>query len=261
MDNGESESSRQPLTLAISAGSRRISHVPPSTTKEAFTGNSVYSIEKATRKGSKQSKDKESEIFYKAFLEIQEESGVLRRENQKLHGALLKARGEVQALSQENEKLKEGLSQLQQTKDWGNIIRGKDEEVKRLHVFIRKMSFDKTQAINNASLAKETVGKLKSKLRNKKREVKEVKELEKVQSKARILNETEKLRSERNNAVANLTLLEASVAKLRQETSNFAKVSEERKMVIQELHKRLSAKDRQVGELRKQLVMSRFLNK
>ena len=63
---------------------------------------------------------------------------------------------------------------------------------------------------------------------------------ERIQSRAKILNETEKLRNERNNAVASLTQLEALVEKLRQETSDVTKISEERRMVIQELHKRLT---------------------
>ena len=96
------------------------------------------------------------------------------------------------------------------------------------------------EAINNKSVSEQAVGDLKSKLRSKDREVKEAKELERIQSRAKILNETEKLRNERNNAVASLTQLEALVEKLRQETSDVTKISEERKMVIQELHKGLT---------------------
>ena len=194
-------------------------------------------------------------------MEIREESSVLRKENQKLKDDLLDAKGKTLSLSRENEELKEELSVLRETANWGHIIREKDEELKRLQEFIRKMTYDKAEAINNKSVAEQAVGNLKSKLRSKDREVKEAKELERIHSRAKILNETEKLRNERNNAVASLTQLEALVEKLRQETSHVTKISEERKMVIQELHKRLTNKDKHVEELRKQLAMSRLFNK
>ena len=194
-------------------------------------------------------------------MEIREESSVLRKENQKLKDDLLDAKGKTLSLSRENEELKEELSVLRETANWGHIIREKDEELKRLQEFIRKMTYDKAEAINNKSVAEQAVGDLRSKLRSKDREVKETKELERIQSRAKILNETEKLRNERNNAVASLTQLEALVEKLRQETSHVTKISEERKMVIQELHKRLTNKEKHVEELRKQLAMSRLFNK
>ena len=194
-------------------------------------------------------------------MEIREESSVLRKENQKLKDDLLDAKGKTLSLSRENEELKEELSVLRETANWGHIIREKDEELKRLQEFIRKMTYDKAEAINNKSVAEQAVGDLRSKLRSKDREVKEAKELERIHSRAKILNETEKLRNERNNAVASLTQLEALVEKLRQETSHVTKISEERKMVIQELHKRLTNKEKHVEELRKQLAMSRLFNK
>ena len=194
-------------------------------------------------------------------MEIREESSVLRKENQKLKDDLLDVKGKTLSLSRENEELKEELSVLRETANWGHIIREKDEELKRLQEFIRKMTYDKAEAINNKSVAEQAVGDLRSKLRCKDREVKEAKELERIQSRAKILNETEKLRNERNNAVASLTQLEALVEKLRQETSHVTKISEERKMVIQELHKRLTNKEKHVEELRKQLAMSRLFNK
>ena len=194
-------------------------------------------------------------------MEIREESSVLRKENQKLKDDLLDVKGKTLSLSRENEELKEELSVLRETANWGHIIREKDEELKRLQEFIRKMTYDKAEAINNKSVAEQAVGDLRSKLRSKDREVKETKELERIQSRAKILNETEKLRNERNNAVASLTQLEALVEKLRQETSHVTKISEERKMVIQELHKRLTNKEKHVEELRKQLAMSRLFNK
>lgn len=242
------------------AVSRRASHVYTSPTKGTFTRNGG-GIEEPKKKAGKRPKGKEYEINYKAYLEIREETGVLRRENRKLQDELLSAKGKALTLSQENEKLKEELLQLRQTADWGQIIRGKDKELKRLQEFIRKMSYDKAVAISNKTVAEQAVGDLKSKLRSKDREVKEAKELERIQSKAKILNETEKLRNERNNAVASLARLEVSVEKLRQETSHVSRISEERKMVIQELHKRLTNKDKHVEELRKQLAMSRHFNK
>ena len=250
------------FTPAINmAASRRNSHIFTAPIKGTFTRNGIYTIEEPKKKAPKRPKGKDYEIIYKAYLEIREENGVLRRENRKLQDEFLGAKGKELALSQENEELKEELLHIRQTADWGQIIRGKDEELKRLREFIRKMSYDKAEAINNKSVAEQAVGELKSKLRSKDREVKEVKELEKIQSKAKILNETEKLRNERNNAVASLTRQEALVEKLRQEVSHVTRMSEERKMVIQELHKRLTTKDKHVEELRKQLAMSRLFNK
>lgn len=110
-------------------------------------------------------------------------------------------------------------------------------------------------------MAELAVDELKLKLRNKVKEVKDAKELEKVQSKAKILNETEKLRNERNIAVANLTRLEVVVDKLRQEAGHEKRISEERKMVIQEIHKRLTSKGKPVDDLRKQLALSRLFSK
>lgn len=239
-------------------GSRRTSHV---FTKGTFTQNGIYTIEEPIKKAPKRPNAKEYEIIYKAYLEIREENDVLRRQSQKIQGELVEARGKVLAVSQENEELREHLFQLQHTENWGQIIRGKDEELKRLNEFIHKMSYDRAEAINNKSVAEMAVDELKSKLRHKTKQVKEVKELEKIQSKAVILNETEKLRNERNNAVANLTRLEALVQKLKQEASHEKRISEERKMVIQEIHKRLTTKEKQIEELRKQLAMSRFFNK
>ena len=249
------------FTPVIAVASRRTSHIYTAPIKGTFTRNGIYTIEEPRKKAPKRPKAKEYEIIYKAYLEIREESAALRRENQQLKGELLDARGKALVLTQENEDLKEQLAQLRQTADWGQIIRGKDEEVKRLQDFIRKMSYDKAEAINNKCVAEQAVGELKSKLRSKDREVKEAKELEKIQSKAKILNETEKLRNERNIAVAGLTRLEAQVEKLRQEMNHVTKISEERKMVIQELHKRLTNKDKHVEELRKQLAVSRLFNK
>lgn len=249
------------FTPAVVGGSRRTSHIFTSPTKGTFTRNGIYTIEEPVKKAAKRPKAKEYEIIYKAYLEIREENGVLRRENQKIEVDLMEAKGKVLALSQENEELKERLFQLQHTENWGQIIREKDEELKRLNEFIHKMSYDRAEAINNKSVAEMAVGDLKSKLRNKTREIKEVKELEKIQSKAIILNETEKLRNERDIAVANLTRLEALVEKLKQEASHEKRISEERKMVIQEIHKRLTTKEKQIEDLRKQLAMSRLFNK
>ena len=123
------------------------------------------------------------------------------------------------------------------------------------------MSYDRAEAINNKSVAEMAVDELKSKLRHKTKQVKEVQELEKIQSKAVILYETEKLRNERNYAAANLTRLEALVEKLKQEASHEERISEERKMVIQEIRKRLTTKEIQIAELRKQLSMSRLFIK
>lgn len=249
------------FTPAVAAGSRRTSHIFISPTKGTFTRNGIYTIEEPVKKAPKRPKAKEYEIIYKAYLEIREENGVLRRESQKIQGELMEAKGKVLALTQENEEFKERLFQLQHTENWGQIIRGKDEELKRLNEFIHKMSYDRAEAINNKTVAEMTVGELKSKLRNKTKEIKEVKELEKIQSKAIILNETERLRNERDNAVANLTRLEALVEKLKQEASHEKRISEERKMVIQEIHKRLTTKEKQIEDLRKQLAMSRLFNK
>ena len=243
-------------------GSRRTSHVFVSPTKGTFTRNGTYTAtEEPMKKAPKRPNAKEYEIIYKAYLEIREENGGLRRESQKIQGELMEAKGKVLAVSQENEELKKHLFQLQHTENWGQIIRAKDEELKRLNEFIHKMSYDRAEAINNKSVAEMAVDELKSKLRHKTKQVREVKELEKIQSKAVILNETEKLRNERNNAVANLTRLEALVEKLGQEASHEKRISEERKMVIQEIHKRLTTKEKQIEELRKQLAMSRLFNK
>jgi len=239
-------------------GSRRTSHV---FAKGTFTRNGFYTIEEPIKKAPKRPNAKEYETIYKAYLEIREENGVLLRESQKIQGELVDAKGKVFAVSQENEELREHLFQLQHTEKWGQIIRAKDEELKRLNEFIHKMSYDRAEAINNKSVAEMAVDELKSKLRHKTQQVKEVKELEKIQSKAVILNETEKLRNERNNAVANLARLEALVEKLKQEASHEKRISEERKMVIQEIHKRLTTKEKQNEELRKQLAMSRIFNK
>lgn len=248
------------LTPAV-AGSRRTSHICLAPTKGTFTRNGIYAIEEPIKKAPKRPKAKEYEIIYKAYLEIREENGILRREGQHTRDELLQSKSNVLALSQENEELKEQISQLQYCENWGHIIRGKDDELKRLKESIHKMSYDRAEAINNKSVAELAVDELKLKLRNKGKEVKEAKELEKIQSKAKILNETEKLRNERNNAVANLTRLEAVVEKLRQEASHEKRISEERKMVIQEIHKRLTTKEKHIEELRKQLAMSRLFNK
>lgn len=213
------------------------------------------------KKAPKRPNAKEYEIIYKAYLEIREENSVLRGERQKIQGELMEAKGKVAALSQENEELKEHLFQLQHTENWGQIIRAKDDELKRLNEFILKMSYDRAEAINNKSVAEMAVDELKSKLRHKTKQVKEVQELEKIQSKAVILYETEKLRNERNYAAANLTRFEALVEKLKQEASHEKRISEERKMVIQEIHKRLTTKEKQIAELRKQLSMSRLFIK
>ena len=242
-------------------GSRRTSHdVFISPRKGTFTRNGIYTIEEPIKKAPKRPNAKEYEIIYKAYLELREENGVLRRERQKIQGELEAAKGKVLAVSQENEELNEHLF-LQHTENWGQIIRAKDEELKRLNEFIHKMSYDRAEAINNKSVAEMAVDELKSKLRYKTKQVKEVKELEKIQSKAVLLNETEKLRSERNNAIANLKQLEALVEKLKQEASHERRISEERKMVIQEIHKRLTTREKQIEELRKQLAMSRLFNK
>ena len=261
MDHEVSIGPSTKLPAVACAASIRTSHVPVAPTKGLFTSSTIYTIEEPKKKISKRTKAKQCRTIHKALSAIQEESYVLRRENHTLNRALKEAREKTEAFSHENEELKKELCLLRQNADWGNIIRGKDEELKKLNGFISKMSFDKAEALNNKSLAEQTVGKLKSKLRNKSEEVKQAKEMEKIQSKAKILAETEKLRSERDNAAANLNHLEALVTKLRRETSSVAKVSEQRKMAIQELHKRLSAKDKQVAELRKQLAMSRLFNK
>lgn len=73
-------------------------------------------------------------------MEIREESSVLRKENQKLKDDLLDAKGKTLSLSRENEELKEELSVLRETANWGHIIREKNEELKRLQEFIRKMT-------------------------------------------------------------------------------------------------------------------------
>lgn len=91
-------------------------------------------------------------------MEIREESGVLRSENQKLKDDLLDAKGKTLSLSRENEELKEELSVLRETANWGHIIREKDEELKRLQEFIRKMTYDKAKAINNKSVSEQAVG-------------------------------------------------------------------------------------------------------
>ena len=249
------------FTPANLVTSRRTSNLLTAPTKGTFTRSGIYTIEEPKKKLPKRPNAKEYEIIHKAYLEIREEHAVLQRKNQKLNEEVLDTRGKALALSQENEEMKEQLLQLRQTADWGQIIRGKDEELKRLQEVIRKMSYDKAEAINNKSVAEQAVGELKSKLRRKSREVQEVKELEKIQSKAKILNQTEMLRSQRDNAIGNLTQLEALVETFRQETSNVSRISEERKMVIQELHKRLTSKDKQVEELRKQLVVSRHFSK
>lgn len=243
-------------------GSRKTSHVFISPTKGTFAGNGIYTIEEPIlKKVPNRPTAKEYEIMYKAYLEIREENDILRSESQKIQSELVEAKGKVLAVSQENGELKEQLFQLQHTENWGQIIRAKDEELKRLNEFIHKMCYDRAEAINNKSVAEMAVDELKSKLRYRTKQVKEVKELEKIQSKAAILNETEKLRNERNNAVANLTRLEALVEKLKQEANHERRISEERKMVIQEIHKRLTTKEKQIEELRKQLAMSRLFNK
>ncbi|XP_027051545.1 uncharacterized protein LOC113678832 [Pocillopora damicornis] len=248
------------LTPAV-AGSRRTSHIFIAPTKGTFTRNGIYAVEEPIKRAPKRPKAKDYEIIYKAYLEIREENGALRHEGQQLRDELLQTKSKLLVLSQENEELKAQISQLPFPENWGQVIRGKDEELKRLKESIHKMSYDRAEAINNKSVAELAVDELKLKLRNKVKEVKDAKELEKVQSKAKILNETEKLRNERNIAVANLTRLEVVVDKLRQEAGHEKRISEERKMVIQEIHKRLTSKEKHVDDLRKQLALSRLFSK
>ncbi|XP_022797060.1 uncharacterized protein LOC111335424 [Stylophora pistillata] len=243
------------------AGSRRTSHIFIAPTKGTFTTNGIYAVEEPIKKAPKRPKPKDYDIIYKAYLEIREENATLRREGQQLRDELLQTKSKLLAVSQENEELKAQISQLPFPENWGQVIRGKDEELKRLKESIRKMSFDRAEAINNKSMVELSVDELKLKLRNKDKEVRDAKELEKIQSKAKILNETEKLRNERNTAVANLTRLEAVVDKLRQDASHNKRISEERKMVIQEIHMRLTSKEKHVDDLRKQLALSRLFSK
>lgn len=154
---------------AVDSG--RTSHVFNSPTKGTFTRNGIYTIEEPIKKAPKRLNAKKYEIIYKAYLEIREENSVLRGKRQKIHGELMEAK-EAKA------------------ENWGQIIRAKDAELKRLNEFILKMSYDRAEAINNKSVAEMTVDELKSKLRYKTKQVKEVQELEKIQSKAVILYET-----------------------------------------------------------------------
>ena len=121
--------------------SRRTSHIYTApTNKGTFTRTGIYTIEEPRKKILKRPKAKEYEIIYKAYLEIREESSVLRKDNQKLKDDLLDAKGKTLSLSRENEELKEELSVLRETANWGHFIREKDEELKRLQEFIRKMT-------------------------------------------------------------------------------------------------------------------------
>ena len=233
-----------------------------SPTKGVITRNGIYTIgEHGPTRLPRRPRGRDYEILNKAFIELSEESDAVKKERDHYHKQLLSLKEQYLSLSSDHQQLKEKYEQLQHLEEWGQIIRGKDEELRRLHEYIRKMSFDRTHALNHKTVADVTIDELKSKLRKKDKEVKDIKAQEKVQIKAKVLGETEKLRNERDLALANLYRQEQLAEKYRIEVGQIQKISEERKMVIQEIQKKITSKEKHIEELRKQLIMARLFNK
>ncbi|KAK3747749.1 hypothetical protein QZH41_000507 [Actinostola sp. cb2023] len=133
----------------------------------------------------------------------------------RLQTLVLESQNQLAFLTKQYEELYERYGMLAHLEKWGDIIREKDEEIKRQQEHIRKMIRDRAEALNEKNTAEAALDGLRSKLRRKNREIQEIKAAEKIYNKAVVLSETQSLRNERDMALAKLAQREVIIEKLK----------------------------------------------
>ena len=221
-----------------------------------------FAFRNAVRKGRfKRINPKEYELLLQSCAELKQENASLLFEKDSLQSQILDVKTQYLSLQKEYEALEERFELVKNREEWGKMVRSKDIELQRSKEVIRKMHHDRDFAISRKTEAEAEILDLKCKLKKKEEEIKNIRFVEKVQSKAKVLGETERLRSELNEALANLQQQERLLENMKRDTRSVTKVNEERKLAVQELQKRLSNKDKQIEELKKQLVIARLFTK
>ncbi|XP_031563444.1 kinesin-related protein 4-like [Actinia tenebrosa] len=231
-----------------------------SPTRGIIQGSRIITMEsrKVSRRRARKPNQKEYDDLLQAFNQTKVEIHDLQNQNIRLQTLVLESKNELALRTQQYKELYERYEMLSHLEKWGEVIRNKDREIQRLQDEIKKMSTDRNEALNEKVSAEEMINGLKSKLRGKKREINDMKAAEKVINKAKVLSETETLRNERDIALGRLSQRDTLIEELRQRIRSIEQELYQRKLSIQELQRRTSVKEKQVDDLRRSSVISKF---
>ena len=119
------------------------------------------------------------------------------------------------------------------TSDNGNMplakmLREKDQEIARLREIIRKASLDRENATCANAHSRMRITELRTKLSNQQRHVEHVTTVERLRCKEKVMNETERLRHDRDDARVQLERYEKLVWQLRKQVEQLGYLSRQR---------------------------------
>lgn len=231
-----------------------------SPTRGIIQGNRILTIDsrKKSRRRARKPNQKEYDDLLQALEQTKVEIHNLQNQNIRLQTLVLESKNELAIRTQQYKELYERYEMLSHLEKWGEVIREKNREIQRLQDEIKKMSTDRIGALNERVSAEEVINGLKSKLRGKNREINDIKVAEKISNKAIVLSETETLRNERDIALGKLTQRDVVIEQLKQQIRSIQQESYQRKLSIQELQRKTSVKDKQIDELRRSSIISKF---
>ncbi|EDO46651.1 predicted protein [Nematostella vectensis] len=232
--------------------------LPPLTTQRSFLKDDTFMLSRKGKRNNKaisKVKPKQYLALLQNFTDLKVEFLNLEDEKHKLENALLRSEDKYAKLSQEHEQLKEKYSELEHLEDWGRIIREKNAEIRRLNEVLKKLRTDRVEALNEKTTAKAAIGELKCRLKQKRKEVQDVRLMEQTQSKARILSETERYRTERDNAKAKLIEYEILVEKLQVEIQRQRRERDFKGTELQQMRRKYSSKEKQADDLKRNMAV------
>lgn len=231
-----------------------------SPTRGVIQGSRILTMDsrKKSRRKARKPNQKEYDDLLQALNQSKVEIHDLQNQNIRLQTLVLESKNELGLRTQQYKELYERYEMLSHLEKWGEVIREKNREIQRLQDGIKKMSTDRIGALNEKVSAEEVINGLRSKLRGKNREINDIKAAEKITNKALVLSETETLRNERDMALGKLSQRDALIEQLKQQIRSIQQESYQRKLSIQELQRRTSIKEKQVDDLRRSSVISKF---
>lgn len=228
-----------------------------STTRGFIRGNKIVTISdsRVTNRRWGKKGQKEFDDLMKSYNESKAQNSQLENQNMRLRTLILESQNQFNVLQKQYDELSERYTMLEHLEKWGDIIRQKNNEIKRQQEHIQKILTDRTEAMNEKQVTEEALHGLKSKLRKKNREIVDIKAAERINKKAVLLGETETLRNERDVAHGKVAQRDVVIDRLKLQLKQAKEDLLQKSMAIQDTTRRQSIRDRQ-GQVLSRMKMA-----
>jgi len=183
------------------------------------------------------------------YSDLKQKNSELEKQRDEALRELEEIRTRIDQLAHHNSRLQKDFSN-----DWGKVIRKKDEEIRRCKEEIRKLESDRSGVMVQKTIVETNLIDLKGRLKEKSEKIAGIKQIQKIQCKSKLISDTERIRNERNEALASLDQREKLVTSMKLQLLQLNKLNEQRTKQLEVMQKKMSSKEKYVKELEKQLM-------